>query len=165
MKNVTNTYSGLDEIIVESEQLTREIDRLLEREATSFVCRCTYWVGGDRSVTVSAKFSLVQDTYGDVLGIMIVAKRIKEIKQLQSFYRITRREGQILQQLIAGLTYNEMTTLLHITRNTLKRHIANIYIKLGVNNRVELFNLLREYNLIPADKADRTILLSSNSTS
>ena len=162
MKHLNDEYSGLDDWIVECGELERELDRLLAGEGSSFVCRCTYRGEGERTVPVTAKFSLVTDTYSDVLGIMVVAKSIKEIKQLKSIYHITRREAEVLQRLILGLNYAEIASNLNITKNTLKRHIANIYIKLGVNNRVELANLLREYELIPAENADRTVLLSSD---
>lgn len=126
------------------------------------MCRCTFRVEAERTVPVNAKFSLVRDTYGDILGIMIVAKYIKEIKQLKSLYRITKREGQILQRLILGLRDRETEESLNITKNTLKRQGANIYNKLDVNNPVELFNLLREYDLIPSQKADNTHTLLTN---
>ena len=156
--NVHAGASGLEELVVEYEPLEKEIERLLAGEFSAFVCRCTYRAGGDRQVPVRAKFSLVKDTYGDVIGIMIVGNRVKEMKQLRALYRLTRREGEILEQMILGLPYTEITRGLDISRNTLKRHIANIYIKLGVNSRVELITILREYDLVPADNADRTIL-------
>lgn len=164
MKHVNDEYSGLNDWIVECGELENEIDRLLEGECTSFVCRCTFRGEAEKPVLVNAKFSLVNDRYGDILGIMIVAKSIKGIKQLKSLYRITRREAQILQRMILGLPYHEIASALNITKNTLKRHIANIYIKLGVNNRVELINLLREYHLTPADEADRIVLISGRPT-
>lgn len=159
-KDVHNASSGLDDLIVECRALEEEFERLLKGEFSSFVCRCTYRAGDQRQVPVNAKFSVVKDSFGDVLGIMVVAKRVKEMKQLRSLYRLTRREGQILEQMILGLPYKEITGILNISRNTLKRHIANIYVKVGVKSRLALISILQEYDLVPAEKADRTVLLA-----
>ncbi|WP_396426541.1 helix-turn-helix transcriptional regulator [Lentilactobacillus hilgardii] len=37
-----------------------------------------------------------------------------------------------------------MCDQLYITNNTLKKHILNVYRKLGINNRVQLFKMVRE---------------------
>lgn len=164
-KGGMNDGPSLDDLFVEYQRLEKEIDDLCKGDYNSFVCKCSYRTAEGTEVPVSTRFSLVQDAYEDTLGIMIEVKQIKDIKQIKTFYRLTPREIEILQQLIIGLPYNEITRNMNITKNTLKRHIANIYIKLGVNNRVELINLLREYNMIPEEQADKTVLLVPDSSS
>lgn len=160
LNNLQDADSGIEDLVIEYQTLEQEIEQLFAGEFSSFICRCTYRFGDERQVPVNAKFSLVKDSFGDVLGIMIVAKRIKEMKQLQALYRLTRRERQTLEQIILGLPFKEITRILNISRNTLKRHIANVYVKLGVKSRLALINILQEYDLVPAEKADRTILLT-----
>ncbi|MGE5549344.1 MAG: helix-turn-helix domain-containing protein [Bacteroidota bacterium] len=58
-------------------------------------------------------------------------------------YRITKREREIIEQLLAGRTNSEIQLALHISESTVKTHILNIYRKLGVKNRVQLANLVR----------------------
>jgi LuxR family maltose regulon positive regulatory protein len=50
---------------------------------------------------------------------------------------LTRREREILQLLAVGLSNPEMADRLVIAEGTLKRHIANLYQKLGVHNRAQ----------------------------
>ena len=50
---------------------------------------------------------------------------------------LTRREREILQLLSLGLSNQEMADKLVITEGTLKRHVANLYLKLGVHNRAQ----------------------------
>jgi LuxR family transcriptional regulator, maltose regulon positive regulatory protein len=50
---------------------------------------------------------------------------------------LTRREREILQLLSMGLSNQEMADKLVIAEGTLKRHIANLYHKLGVHNRTQ----------------------------
>jgi DNA-binding CsgD family transcriptional regulator len=57
---------------------------------------------------------------------------------------LTRREEKVLRQLIAGLDNEAICTSLCITNNTLKKHILNIYRKLNINNRVQLFKKIKE---------------------
>jgi LuxR family maltose regulon positive regulatory protein len=50
---------------------------------------------------------------------------------------LTRREREILQLLSMGLSNQEMAEKLVIAEGTLKRHVANLYQKLGVHNRTQ----------------------------
>ena len=50
---------------------------------------------------------------------------------------LTRREREILQLLSMGLSNQEMAEKLVIAEGTLKRHVANLYQKLGVHNRAQ----------------------------
>ena len=56
---------------------------------------------------------------------------------------LTRREREILQLLAMGLSNQEMAEKLVIAEGTLKRHIANLYQKLGVHNRTQA---IRHFN-------------------
>lgn len=47
------------------------------------------------------------------------------------------REREVLQFLCAGATNSEIAGELHLSRETIKRHAAAIYRKLGVRNRTE----------------------------
>jgi DNA-binding CsgD family transcriptional regulator len=59
-------------------------------------------------------------------------------------YDLTKREQTILKLLMAGKDNNELGDELSISINTLKKHILNIYRKLGVKNRVQLFKMIKE---------------------
>ncbi|MEI0478559.1 helix-turn-helix transcriptional regulator [Brachyspira pulli] len=53
---------------------------------------------------------------------------------------LTRREKEILSYLLDGKTNKEVSLILDISLNTVNNHVANIYEKSGVKNRVELVN-------------------------
>lgn len=59
-------------------------------------------------------------------------------------YDLTKREQTILQMLLQGMENAEICEELAITVNTLKKHILNIYRKLGIRNRVQMFKLIKE---------------------
>lgn len=61
-------------------------------------------------------------------------------------YQLTKREETILGLLLAGSDNIQICDELVISLNTLKKHILNIYRKLGIRNRVQLFKMVREYS-------------------
>lgn len=61
-------------------------------------------------------------------------------------YRITPREKEIIDLLINGYSYNRICDELVIALPTVKTHAHNIYKKLGIRNKIELINLVREKN-------------------
>jgi DNA-binding NarL/FixJ family response regulator len=54
--------------------------------------------------------------------------------------QLTRREIEILEQLVMGLKNQEIADKLFISPSTVKKHIENIYLKLQLKSRVELVN-------------------------
>lgn len=59
-------------------------------------------------------------------------------------FKLTKRETCALRFLLDGLENEEICQRMFITNNTLKKHILNVYRKLDINNRVQLFKLIRE---------------------
>lgn len=59
-------------------------------------------------------------------------------------YNLTHRERSVLRLLMDGKDNAHICEQLMITDNTLKKHVLNIYRKLGVNNRVGLFKMIKE---------------------
>lgn len=53
------------------------------------------------------------------------------------FNVLTKRETEILSQVIKGLTNREIAEALYISENTVKNHLRNIMEKLNINNRVQ----------------------------
>jgi DNA-binding CsgD family transcriptional regulator len=62
---------------------------------------------------------------------------------LSSRFGITGREQDIIRLVCLGKTNAEIEKELFISVKTVKRHLYNIYQKLGVKNRVQLVNLVR----------------------
>ena len=60
-------------------------------------------------------------------------------------YDLTKREHMILKQLMSGKDHTQICEELVISSNTLKKHILNIYRKMGIKNRVQLFKMVKEF--------------------
>ena len=59
-------------------------------------------------------------------------------------YNIKPKEKLVIQELINGSNYKDISSKLSISINTLKKHIQNIYKKINVQNRVELINFIEK---------------------
>lgn len=59
-------------------------------------------------------------------------------------YHLTKKEEEIVHFLLEGKENSDICDELMISLNTLKKHILNIYRKLGINNRIQMFKLLKE---------------------
>lgn len=59
-------------------------------------------------------------------------------------YGLTKQEHMILKLLMEGRENLYICERLQISVNTLKKHILNIYRKLGIKNRVQMFKMIKE---------------------
>ena len=66
------------------------------------------------------------------------------VSECVDIYGLTKREESVLYELMNGLDNNEISNKLCVTNNTLKKHILNIYRKLEIKNRVQIFKMVRE---------------------
>ena len=59
--------------------------------------------------------------------------------------RITEREKDVLEKLLANKQRKEIADELFITESTVKKHTGSIFAKLDVTNRFELYAKLKKY--------------------
>jgi DNA-binding NarL/FixJ family response regulator len=62
---------------------------------------------------------------------------------------LTSRELEVLQYLAIGLTVRQVATRLGVSPRTVESHIARLYDKLGVRNRVQAISRAATLDLIP----------------
>lgn len=72
----------------------------------------------------------------------------KEEAESQVDFNLTKRETEILEQLAAGLNYNQIAENLFISPGTVRKHIENIYQKLHVHNKVEAVQIAIKNRLL-----------------
>ena len=60
----------------------------------------------------------------------------------EKMQRLTEKEKQITQCVLAGKPYKTISDELGISTNTIKTHMRNIFSKYGVNSKIELHNKL-----------------------
>ncbi len=64
--------------------------------------------------------------------------RGNEVEHIVEKYALTKREKEVLLCVIQGEDRESVCESLAFSENTLKKHMSNIYKKIGVNNRIQL---------------------------
>jgi DNA-binding CsgD family transcriptional regulator len=148
--NVEKTESiELQDFISEKHILSNEFSKLMQTDAILFRTRINFIPREmSQKIPVDMKVKKVIDNYSDISGFLIIVSRAKDIEHLKTLYKITGRELEVIHQLAVGKTYKDISDFLKIKERTVETHIANIYSKLLVKNRIELINLLSEFNVI-----------------
>lgn len=67
----------------------------------------------------------------------------------QRAVRLTKREIEVLSLIAQGHSSKEAADTLFVSKRTVDFHLANIYDKLQVNNRVQAFRAATRMGLIP----------------
>lgn len=60
-------------------------------------------------------------------------------------FSITGREKEIVEYLVKGYNHQDISGYLHISKRTVEKHSYNVYKKCRISSRVELLNLIRDY--------------------
>lgn len=69
------------------------------------------------------------------------------VAQAVAKFGLTKREETILGLLMSGMDNTAVCEKLVISVNTLKKHVLNIYRKLGIRNRIQLYKLISDTDI------------------
>lgn len=93
-------------------------------------------------------FLIVYYTVFFVLLIIYRRKRLKmqkvkaSLEEKAASYEISKRELEVVELLLEGLKYKEISEKLFISLSTVKKHVTSVYRKTGTSNKVELISKL-----------------------
>ena len=90
---------------------------------------------------------------GIVLGVRVFAApppaAFDGNPKAQAALGLSDRELEVLHELTAGHSNKEIAARLHVSPNTVKTHVANLFAKLGARRRTEAIRRARELGLVP----------------
>jgi DNA-binding NarL/FixJ family response regulator len=92
--------------------------------------------------------SIEQCLTGGAPMSMKIAKMVVNSFKKTSNSPLTERETEIITHLSNGKSYNSIAELLFISKDTVKYHIKNIYIKLQVDNKEDAIEVANQQRLI-----------------
>ncbi len=159
VNNTNLKDSNLSSVIFEFDKINENIDKIKNNSFNDFSCRVHLINCKDEMPLMDAKFSIINDKFGDKLGILIIAHEVKELKKLKAFYKITDKEAEVIQHIVNGTTNKEIADKIVTSERTVKAHISNIYDKFGVDNRAQLLGILKDFNLLPQHNAEKIVIL------
>lgn len=138
----------LQNIVAENHVLDGEFSKLILEDGETFRLQINFILQDTgMKVPVDLKVKKVIDSYKDISGFLMIISRVKDIEHFKTRYRITARQIEVIRQLLSGKSNKDIAYFLKIKESTIETHITSIYNKLGINNRIELLNLLSEFNL------------------
>ncbi len=82
----------------------------------------------------------------DSIYISQYFKEVLELIYISKEMTLTKREVEIVRLISTGLTNSEIADILYLSSGTVRNHISNIFVKLNVNNRVEI--VAKYYNIV-----------------
>lgn len=85
---------------------------------------------------------------GAPMSIKIAKMVVSSFQKKPSKIELSKREKEVLVLLAEGNSYDNIADKLFISKNTIKFHLKNIYIKLQVNSNIEAVNKANKENLI-----------------
>lgn len=139
------------DLIVRYDTLNKYFLELIHNKKRSFSARLDY-KKDDEYVITQTFISRIEDKFGDFIGFFVISSEVREIKQFQRYFKITNRELEIIELIIAGSTYKDTADVLCISEKTVETHLTNIYNKLGINNKIELIRITGDFNIKPFPK-------------
>jgi two-component system nitrate/nitrite response regulator NarL len=84
---------------------------------------------------------------GERLGEEVLATWTRYDEWRQNKSELTAREVEIISEIKTGNSNKQIARKLSISEETVKRHLSNIFEKLGVSSRLELALLASQHNL------------------
>jgi len=85
---------------------------------------------------------------GAPMSIKIAKMVVGSFQKKTSKIELSSREREVLTLLSKGNSYDGIADKLFISKNTIKYHLKNIYLKLQVNSNIEAVNKANKENLI-----------------
>lgn len=86
---------------------------------------------------------------GQIAVIIEVARPAEVAPLIMQAYDLTKRESEILQSVVRGLSTTEISAEFHISSNTVQDHLKAIFEKVGVRSRRELVGQLFAQQYLP----------------
>lgn len=103
---------------------------------------------------LDTKASALRDKHGTHIGYVFIGRPVFNGKRSDVTAGITRREVEIIEQILTGRRNADIARHLSISERTVKTHITHIFDKLGIENRMQLYALLRDNHFISSHTAD-----------
>ncbi len=78
----------------------------------------------------------------------VIATRLIERMSREEASGLSKRELEVVSVIASGAQNKEISNQLSLSINTVKFHVANVFRKLGVQNRTEAVRIARERGLL-----------------
>jgi DNA-binding CsgD family transcriptional regulator len=138
---------NFEQLIIPDDDFSLKFNELMTGKTQSFNNKITY-INDNEKIITDSYVSRIIDKFDDFVGILIISKEVYGIKQFKKMYNITDRQFEIVQFAVEGLSNDEIGDKLNIAKRTVETHLFNIYNKIGIDSKLELIKLAKDFNFI-----------------
>ncbi|TVR53824.1 MAG: hypothetical protein EA426_17510 [Spirochaetaceae bacterium] len=149
-------------IIPSGERLFGEIEKLRANGTASLAGIVDIKHNGTSRMLMDLKISPLHDRSRSITGFIIIGRPVQEKRHLEMIFNLTGREIEIIEEILRGQTNGKMAKSLGISERTVKSHLTHIFGKLGVQNRIQLYALLKKNHFISEHVAEKNLLILQN---
>jgi DNA-binding CsgD family transcriptional regulator len=135
------------ELIEKNDDFRNKLEKLIKSRNNNFYYRLNY-INGSDIISTDSYISKITDNFFDTSGFIIISKINKGKIIFQKLYKITEREFEVIDLILSGLSNEQIGYKLGISERTVESHCLHIYNKIGINDRMELFKICVEFDLI-----------------
>lgn len=125
------------------------IQDIMGRKSSKGEVRCSVTIEGNKGRSFILNIQPLFNISTELTGFLVFAREDQTLVKFKDKYRITDRQLDIIYLAVAGLSNREISEKFNIKEKTVEHHLFNIYNKLGVDSKLELFNLAKNYRIIP----------------
>jgi DNA-binding NarL/FixJ family response regulator len=118
------------------------VQRLLAAGIRGYLLKSIHW----QELVVSIR-AVCADSDRIVLGVS--RESLKYVQQGTSSETLSDREREVLDLVAQALSNAQIASRLHLTEATVKRHLRNIFVKLGAVSRLDAVNKAKELQQHP----------------
>lgn len=123
---------------------------ILTKDENKHLIKTAFDRGADGYLQKSENFSSIYHKILNMLryGQPVVSQQIfrymlvrNNIPEPGAKEKLTRKEKEVAQMVLDGLSHKEIAAQLHLSLNTIQYHMKNIYLKLDIKTKTELFKM------------------------
>lgn len=149
---------SMDSLFTKGPRIRNTIQALFRSRGDSFETNDLLRLSKGGFMMSKLHFTLLKDRWSDPLKIVCFVRPVPRAVKIATDFALSRREQEIMGFILSGASQQAIGDSLCISLATVKTHTANLYNKLGIASRTELFALMgsEEWRNVGADHVTET---------
>lgn len=135
-RQITQKYPEVAVLVLSQHEERQYVLPIFQAGAAGYLLKRTLGKDLINAIRHVARGEVYLDT--NIGNILVEEIRQRETNRRASTAELSERELQVLKYVVEGLSNNEIAERIHISENTVKKHLGSILEKLSLSNRVEV---------------------------
>lgn len=137
---------ALADVFLDVQTIKKRTKAVMDAKDTYFTHTGFLRTSRGNSIPVVTSFSLIQDSWGDRIGILGICNPHLDLRAFVTRYSLSERQADVARHILSGKSQAQTAAALFISLATVKTHTTSLYNRLGISSRSELYALLQAEN-------------------